>query len=459
MNLDFATLLPLVILGLFLLVIAIIRPELGLSALIVVVYTNLSDVLIAQFGFPSITQPLIGLLGVVILARRFIFQDKLEGWFQLTVLLGIFMFLGYLTIFFAFDPGLVKETLLYHIKNAVIGLVVIFLLQKQVQIKWAIWSLIGAGIFMGTISTYQVVTGDISNLFWGFGRVLEKGGGSFRLWGSIGDANYYAQIMVALVPFAVERLLHEKKIILRVLAGWGLIVILVTILYTFSRGGYLALLAVGFLIFLIFIRQPSRSYAGILVFGILLFLTFQYLPAQYTQRFTTLFELLPGGNTSAKIDSALQGRIAANVIGWTMFSDHPILGVGVGNFNTNFDYYARQLGLSHEAQSAHNLYLEIAAERGIFGLLSFLAIIYSTFRVLQRTNASFLKKNLTEMANIYHAVTASLAGYLVAATFLHDSHIRYLWLLLGIAWSAPQVFKSLAGGQLAEDRLNNSKMA
>jgi len=456
MNLDFATLLPLAILGLFLLAIAISRPELGLSALIIVVYTNLSDVLITRFGFPSITQPLVGLLGVVILARRFIFQDTFEGWAQLAVLLGIYMFLGYLSVFYASDVALARETLIYYLKNAIIGLIVIFLLQKQIHLKWAIWSLLGAGIFMGTISTYQVFTGNISNAYWGFGTVLDNGGGDFRLWGSIGDANYYAQIMVTLLPFAMERFMHEKKIVLRFLSGWAIFVLLVTIYYTFSRGGFLALLVVGFLVMA---RQPSRPYAGILLLGIALFLAYQYLPTQYTQRITSLFQLVPGSNTSAKIDVSLQGRTSANIIGWTMFTDHPVLGVGVGNYNANFNYYARRLGLSSEAGSAHNLYLEIAAERGILGLLSFAAIIYYTFRVLQRTKESFLRKKFQEMANICDALTSSLVGYLIASTFLHDAYIRYLWLLLGIAWSVPQVFKSLAGESLAEDTLDSLKMA
>jgi putative inorganic carbon (HCO3(-)) transporter len=456
MNLDFATLLLLAILGLFLLAIAISRPELGLAALIIVVYTNLSDVLISRFGFPSIAQPLVGLLGVVILARWVVFQDTFEGWTKLAILLGIYTFLGYLSIFYASDVALAKETLIYYLKNAIIGLVVILLLKKEDHLKWAVWSLLAAGIFMGSISTYQVFTGHIGNTYWGFGRVLDNGGGDFRLWGSIGDANYYAQIMVALIPFAVERFLHEKKLILRFLSVWAIFVFLVTIYYTFSRGGFLALLVVGFLIFA---RQPSRPYTGLILLGILLFVGYQFVPAQYSQRIGSLFQLVPGENTTGKIDTSLQGRTSASIIGWTMFSDYPVLGVGVGNFNANFDRYARQLGLSHEAGSAHNLYLEIAAERGLVGLLSFIAILYFTFRVLQRTKVSFLRKNFQEMANICDALTASLAGYLVGAAFLHDAHIRYLWLLLGIAWSVPQVLSSLVGEPLAEDRLNSLKIA
>jgi putative inorganic carbon (HCO3(-)) transporter len=454
MNLDINTLLSLAILGLFLFAVAVSRPELGLSALIIVVYANLSEVLIARFGFPSITQPLIGLLGVVILARRIIFQDNFEGWQQLVVLLGIYTFLGYMSIFYASDQALVVETLVYNLKNAVIGLVIIFLLQKKPHLTWVIWSLLFSGIFMGTISTYQVLTGTYGNAYWGFGQAMDDGGGTYRLEGSIGDANYYAQIMVVLVPIAVERFLHEKKLILRFLAGFGIFVLLATIYYTLSRGGFLALLVVAFLIM---IRQPSRHYTGFILIGIMLLASYRYMPSEYTERISTLSQVLPDSRTSARKDVSLEERRAANIIGWKMFTDHPVFGVGVGNYNSNLVAYARQLGLVHNVTSAHNLYLEVAAERGIFGFLSFMAIIYATFRVLQRTKESCLKRNFLEMVGICEALTAGLVGYLVTAAFLHDAYIRYLWLLLGIAWSMPQVLRSLSGGQSPESRVNSLK--
>ncbi len=452
MNLSIGVLLTLGVFGLFIVAMAISKPDLGLSALIIVVYTNLSDVLIQNYGLPSTTQPLIGLLLLVILIRRFMYREEYEGWSQLTVLLGIYMFLGYLSIFYAMDSDLVTETLLYYVKNAVIGLIVIFLIQKESSLKWAIWSLLAAGIFMGTISTYQVMTGTFNNSYWGFGKSIDNTVQGFRLWGSIGDSNFYAQIMLALVPIAVERFMHEKKQILRLLAGWGAFVCVLTVYYTFSRGGFLALLVV---IMLIFLRQPSKPYVGLVMFAVLALVAYQFLPAQYTARITSLFQLIPGVNVSAKKDASLTGRASANIIGWNMFSDHPVLGVGVGNYNANFTYYARELGLSHEAGAAHNLYLEIAAERGILGLLAFSAIIYSTFRVLSNTKRMALNKNFKEFAAICDALSTGLTGYLVAATFLHDAHIRYFWILLGIAWSVPQVLNSLSGHSYKQESLRS----
>ncbi|WP_410964468.1 O-antigen ligase family protein, partial [Salmonella sp. SAL4447] len=51
----------------------------------------------------------------------------------------------------------------------------------------------------------------------------------------------------------------------------------------------------------------------------------------------------------------------------------PLLGVGPGNYQHNFQTYSRRLDLwpRQEDRQAHSLYLEIAAERGVIGLAGF----------------------------------------------------------------------------------------
>jgi len=435
MTLDYGTLLLLAVPGLFLLALSIAKPETGLAVMVFVVYTNLSDVLISEFGFPSVTQPLVALAVVSVVARLLLFQEKIRGWTQPFVLLSIYTILGYISIYYAADVKVATEALTYYSKNAIIGLLVVFVIQKPSSLRWAMWALIFAGILMGTISLFQVLTGTFSNNYWGFGDTIHLDDG-YRIAGSIGDPNYYAQIMVALLPIILGRFLYHKSFILRSLAGWSLFVCVLTALYTYSRGGFLALAVVGFLFF---IRQPARPWTAAIVITAVVLIVFQFLPSQYTSRISSLFEFAPGNErTSAKTDASLEARSASNLVALKMFLDNPIFGVGVGNFNVRYDYYARQYGLGHETTGAHNLYLEVASERGLLGFFSFFAIIYSTFMVLQRTKLKAEKENLDELVGMCDSLTLSLAGYLVASIFLHGAYVRYLWLLLGIAWGTPQ---------------------
>lgn len=296
---------------------------------------------------------------------------------------------------------------------------------------------------MGTISVFQEFTGTFDKLYAGFGQVAVLTAGEYRLAGVLNDPNFYGQIMVALVPLAFERLLDEKSIILRSLAGWALFVCSVTILYTYSRGAFLALGVVGVLVI---IQQPRRPWLPVFLVLILGMLVYPFLPQQYTQRVTSLLQVIPGASNSATVDPSIQARAATGVVGWTMFTNNPIFGVGAGNFNTLYDYYARQLGLGQnvETESAHNLYLQIAAERGVLGFLSFAAIIYFTLAALGRARSEFSRQNLGEFANMSAAMGIGLIGYLTAAFFLHDSYIRYLWLLVGISWSFLQAARNSA---------------
>jgi O-antigen ligase len=102
-------------------------------------------------------------------------------------------------------------------------------------------------------------------------------------------------------------------------------------------------------------------------------------------------------------------------VAWRMGRDHPWTGVGLNNYRKEFkNYYSGPLqGGAIDWGSAHNLYLQQVAERGLLGvaalLLLFTALWNGSFRrVRQDPNAwnlwawggitAFLIMNLTEVA-------------------------------------------------------------
>jgi O-antigen ligase len=56
---------------------------------------------------------------------------------------------------------------------------------------------------------------------------------------------------------------------------------------------------------------------------------------------------------------------------WGMIKGHPFLGVGLGTFMANFSRFTKGLGV----QYAHNCFLQIWAETGVFALVSFIGFI------------------------------------------------------------------------------------
>ena len=141
---------------------------------------------------------------------------------------------------------------------------------------------------MGTISTYQYLTGTFTNPYWGFGQAalqnISAGVEDYRIAGSVGDPNFYAQIMLVLVPIALDRVWNEQKPLLRGIAGFTLVVCLLTIVFTFSRGAILGLLVVGILVI---IRRPP-SLVAIFFTAVLLIPALTYIPESYLERVSSL---------------------------------------------------------------------------------------------------------------------------------------------------------------------------
>jgi O-antigen ligase len=424
------------IVGLLLVLGTLTNPDLGLMMFIMVIYINLSSVLISYYGFPSIAKPLVVLMGVLIIIRGALFRDEFHGWALPAILLGLYSFLGSVSLAYASDFTLALNTLIDYLKDAVIAIIIIMLIQRPSSLYRAVWALLITGIFMGTLSVYQQLTGNFGNDFYGFAQVGTSSTTGTRLAGPIGDPNFYAQIMVLLIPMAIDRVWNEKKPLLKALAGWAFFVITLTVIFTYSRGAFLAMVAA--LVFMA-IKRPPRLPAALLGLAAAL-LIFQFVPANYRERISTLLDFLPMNGNGGYVDPSVQGRTSENIVAWNMFLDNPITGVGLGNYNAYYEEYSRKLGIDprREGRSAHNLYLEIAAERGIFGFFLFIAIVTLTLAQAFKAEKAFKELGNKSMADLSALLGISILTYLITAIFLHDAFPRFFWLIVGLAWAAPQ---------------------
>ena len=111
-----------------------------------------------------------------------------------------------------------------------------------------------------------------------------------------------------------------------------------------------------------------------------------------------------------------------------MVERHPLLGVGLGNFKPLVLEY--ETGAFKEQSIAHNTYLEIAAELGIPALLLFLALLFSTYRTLEkiRRMSSQSKNRFLELAAL--GMEAGLAGYCVDAFTISIEYLKDFWLVI-----------------------------
>lgn len=433
---------PWIILGGALLVwLFISRPDVGLAILVFVVYTRFSDVLEKFHGLPSFVLPLALLLLGVVLWRWWVNGERMHNWEVTAVVLGAFALVGFTSLLYAADPGRSLNALIEFIKNGVLLFAVFMALRHPRSLRYTVWALVAAGIFMGTITVYQQLTGTFENIYWGFGQTEVKNiVGSvtdYRVAGPVGAPNFYAMILVVLVPVALNRVWYEKKTSLRLLALWALVVCLLSIVFTFSRGGFLALAVV---LLWMWARHSFKLRQWILGLALLV-LVWQFLPANYTERLSTTLDLLPGSEANARNEVSFRGRTSEVMVAWLIFTDHPLLGVGLNNYKTFYQEYAQPLGWDNrrEERSAHNLYLETAAETGLVGLLTFGVILAVTFKGAYRAQKGFMRRGQYDEASMSWALAIGLAGYLIASIFLHGAYARYFWLLVGVLLALPHI--------------------
>ncbi len=422
--------------GAIALLITLYRVEFGLLLLLFMTFTRFSDVLIAYHGAPSIAKIFVPALLAVVAARWLLFRAQPSPWVKTAVILAIYGLVGVASLLYATSETAVINTLVDYAKDALIAIVVVLILREGITLRRAVWALLLGALFLSALTTFQQFTGTFTNNYWGFAqaesRQIVAGTSDFRLAGPI-SANYYALILIMIVPLALDRVWHEKNILLRLLAAATLFTSTFSIIFTYSRGGFLALILVAGLMLWHHRTKPAIVIAMIAA----TLIAYQFVPVQYKERLSTLTDLANaevGEGATTIADSSFRGRQSEITAAWQMFADHPFIGVGLANYNTNYLDYAEHLGLDTRRQerSAHSLYLEIAAETGVMGIIAFGLILIVAFQHLYAAYHIFLDNKQQNYAFLTWALTVSLIGYLTGSLFLHLSYARYFWLLIGL---------------------------
>ncbi len=417
------------------------RPTWGLYALIFITYSRLSDVLVNYHGLPSLFKIFVPLLGVVILSQWVAHRTPPTGWQRPLLWMVGYVLVGCSALLYARDQVLASEGVETLLKDVAVALIIVVLLQRGVQLRAAVWSLIAVGILLGSLSVYQQITGAYTNDFWGFAQAtVEHIVGDLNHFRTAGPLtpNFYALILVALVPLALDRFWHEERLVLRLLAGLAVAVCLLSILFTFSRGGFLALIVV---LGLMLVRYRPRPLT-LVVTGSLLVLLLLLAPANYQERMLTMIEALPLLGEGQVLDEvSFRGRLSEVTVAAQMFADHPFLGVGYDNFDVYYLDYSQYLGLDtrREERQAHSLFLEIAAETGLFGILTFLLLLTGLAHSIRRARRIFQESGQQTSIYLVDALAISMIGYLTGSLFLHAAFPRYFWLLAALILALPRV--------------------
>lgn len=433
--------------GLLGFVVTLASVEFGLLFLVFITYSRFSDIAVHYYNAPSLAKSFIVLLVVAIFIRWAVSNDRPRGLFWPTVMVFAYGLVGFMSLYFAPNKEAVVYSLSNFVKDALITLVIVALLKKPRQLRQVIYTLLFTGVFISSFSIHQYVTKNFLSEYGGFAEAefmqIVGETNDYRLSGPVGDPNFFAQVMVVLVLIGVERFMHDKSMLAKILAGACAVMSALTVVFTFSRGATFAL-ALSLILFFFIYRLKPMQLIVILALGIGVLL---FAPPTFVERVFSIREILPSANGQIDLttDRAIQGRASESLTAWSMLVQHPFTGVGLNNFTTLYQEYAKSLGLapSAQARSPHNLYLEVAAETGVIGLAVFLCMIGLAFRSILLARKEFRLAGMEDYAHMVTGFGLGFGGYMLAALFAHAAYPRYFYLLLGIAYALPLIVEQL----------------
>jgi putative inorganic carbon (hco3(-)) transporter len=431
-----------------LVIVAVIA--LGLSAMVVAdsewalgvlagfAVLNLANVATDYFGAPSLFQPLLALIAVGIVYRWLARAERPAGGGRAAAFIAVYAVVALASLLIAADFATGRLEAENLLKDAAIAVLAGLLLRRSASLRPVIWVLVTGGAALATLSVFQFLTGSFDRNFLGFAQsavqTIVGEVDDVRISGPIGDPNFYAQWLVMLTPLALDRAFAEPRRSRRAVAWCAAAVMALAVVFTFSRGGILGL---GIVALLMLLRRPAH-WRTLIALAAATAIALPFLPAGYTARLTTLSQV---GTVDSTTDVSIRGRTAEAGAAWAMFVDHPFTGVGIGNFAGHYQEYARDLGIETKRvdREPHNLYLEVAAETGIPGLIAFGALVAGAFFALTAARRRWGAAGHRIEADIAYALGVSLVGWMATSAFLHLDFARPWWLLIGLAFALPRL--------------------
>jgi hypothetical protein len=436
--------------GAVLVVAVAVRPEIATLVVLAVLYSNAAVLAVTYHGMPAFISAAVPMLLLAPLFHLLLIQRQpfiLAKPLPWVIGFGLVQVAG--TIASSSSTTAVTTLGTFVLEGVGIYVLVTNVVRREDVFQKAVWIVLAVGAFLGALSLIQSVTGNTANEWWGFAQASRAtfggDGGSIgetvRLGGPLAQNNRYAQIMLVLIPLGIFRFMSERTPGRRAAAATLTALILAGVVLSYSRGA-----AVGLAV--AFVAMTALRYVRLRTFLVVAVLVVAVIAAipQYRARLQTLTavsDLASENDGSRGVDSSIASRATENVAAFYAFAEHPLLGVGPGLFGTVYGDYAERIqgdvrNVKSTPREAHNLYLGVAAENGVPGLVCMGGVFVVTLRELARARRRCLERR-PDLAALAAGFIISVVAYMASAVFLHFAFIRYFWLLMALAAVMPRI--------------------
>ncbi len=260
--------------------------------------------------------------------------------------------------------------------------------------------------------------------------ILNSGRGPGNYFLDENDVSLYINTWL---PFCYFLLVVEKEAWKRIVYAAGLVTGLVGVVVSFSRGGFVGLIATAAVVWLF----SSRKVAALAGLAVLSSVVFYVGDEAYWNEMSTVTDTE---------ESTANVRILSWEAGWDMFLDNP-LGVGGNNFQIRFpDYQSPEFKRSMYGRVAHSLWFTLIPELGVFGIAIFLILLLINLRSLFGilADAKLVEdQDARYLQALSRAFLAGFAGFFASGTFVSVLYYAHYWYLTAFIIAAEEITRDL----------------
>ncbi len=281
-----------------------------------------------------------------------------------------------------------------------------------------------------------------------FGRIQSDGRFSFAS-GSMANANDFAVHLLIALPFCLLIVFDRaRSLVFRLAMTVASASILLVSLRTGSRSAMLSIGIVG-----LFAAWKASSMQRILIAACLLFaiLLAPVLAPRAWMRMLTVFDssaAYESGDAASAVESTnARKHLLMRSIEVTM--EHPLTGVGAGEFMDAEASLAHEEGVRATWQVTHNAYTQVSSETGIPALLCFLGAIFGPiglcFRLYNRTRGDPRLRQIAQMSLFLMLALICLSANMFFDALAYSYYVPALAGLTVALWNASQDPMRMAG--------------
>ena len=298
---------------------------------------------------------------------------------------------------------------------------IFFLIKYEFSTRKSVKNLLGCYIFTASLLSIFGIFQHFTTLGLDKKFIVKYASGYsvVKIAATMYNPNAYAAFLILIIFPVIMLTIYEKNKIMKTIYGIISILIFVNIVMTYSRNALLGFGIGAMVLCVLYSLKLIIAFGGVGIAAL-------FIPSVF-DRIRDLTNITQN-----------ESRIKLWKTAIMMIKEHPILGVGNGNFISRYDEFVNKYkGLSYNAYTrypAHNSYLKLQSELGIIGIVSFLSILITSLlrvkKLFTTTDDRFLKAfymgTLASMIAFYFMNISDNLFFVPKAT-------TYFWFLVATA--------------------------